>query len=796
MHPVVTPPALQSNNQPPPEAPDDDFDSPAFIVQSPTATMSQADTLHPFSFPLLDTPRTTASPSLAAATDDTSTPAMSTGTTTGTTTTAGNASAAHIDDDKQSKNTSRSSGEDRTDAGTGTRNDGTDEGFHHGRNLSVDNSSASRTASRRSSMQFSKPIEVKETLDAIVTETADGHLQLKQYLLQKIIGQGAYGIVNLGMDVDTGTYYAIKEFSKSKLRKKDRANLFKLGRGPGRGRGGREAPAVVDHSSPLDLIRGEIAILKKLNHVNIVKLYEVLDLATEDSMFMVFELCERGVLTEVSLSDNPGKIFTDAECRDVFQQIVLGIEYLHEHDIIHRDIKPDNLLRSVDGTIKIVDFGVSEMFSKKGDDLTKKTAGSPAFMAPELCRHDHGEVSGRATDVWSMGVTLYCIRYGRLPFRHWSPLDLQKQIREDDPEDIAEEKDARFKNVMRHLLEKDPSKRITIDELRNDPWLTDNGREPLLSKEANTENAVTEVTEDELRAAIQRINGLVTVFKAISKFKRLIKSSSSQSPSHWSIERDGNNNGDASSSRSDTSVAGFSPLALSPKMRDGNEKPHDVNKGTVLQAPSVKIISDDQLSKARHLGYQDSSPSASAVGATIESKVGQQSVPNETVSRSIETPSKETIALSDAPTMSEQGGNQDVGEYGYCDMETGICYPAKPKADIQHLKSYTADPGRADAITQSEADNLNSHLRVASIDKEGAKTQDDGSYGYCDVETGVCYPAKAQGTGDAPVEAASTVQDDTLALSNNDNDQYGESEYGYCDIETGICYPTKNKKDV
>ncbi|KAG0326649.1 hypothetical protein BGZ99_009231 [Dissophora globulifera] len=755
MHPVVTPPALQSNNQPPPEAPDDDFDSPAFIVQSPTATMSQADTLHPFSFPLLDTPRTTASPSLAAATDDTSTPAMSTVNTTGTTSTVRNAGAAHIDDDRQSKNTSRSSGEDRTDAGTDTRNDGTDDGYHHGRNLSVDNSSASRTASRRSSMQFSKPIEVKETLDAIVTETADGHLQLKQYLLQKIIGQGAYGIVNLGMDVDTGTYYAIKEFSKSKLRKKDRANLFKLGRGPGRGRGGREAPAVVDHSSPLDLIRGEIAILKKLNHVNIVKLYEVLDLATEDSMFMV-----------------------------------------HEHDIIHRDIKPDNLLRSVDGTIKIVDFGVSEMFSKKGDDLTKKTAGSPAFMAPELCRHDHGEVSGRATDVWSMGVTLYCIRYGRLPFRHWSPLDLQKQIREDEPEDIAEEKDARFKNVMRHLLEKDPSKRITIDELRNDPWLTDNGREPLLCKEANTENAVTEVTEDELRAAIQRINGLVTVFKAISKFKRLIKSSSSQSPSHWSIERDGNNNGDASSSKSDTSVAGFSPLALSPKMRDGNEKPHDVNKGTVLQAPSVKIISDDQLSKAQHLGYQDSSPSAAVVGATIESKVGQQSVPNEAVSRSIETPSKETVALSDAPTVSEQGGDQGDEEYGYCDMETGICYPAKPKPDIQHLKSYTADPGRADAITQSEADNLNSHLRVASIDKEGVKTQDDGSYGYCDMETGVCYPAKAQGTGDAPVEVAGTVQGDTLALSNNDNDQHGESEYGYCDIETGICYPAKNKKDV
>ncbi|KAI1288642.1 hypothetical protein EDD11_009844, partial [Mortierella claussenii] len=335
----------------------------------------------------------------------------------------------------------------------------------YGRNLSVEDTTP-KISSRRSSMQFStQPIEVKETLDARVTETADGHLQLKQYVLKEIIGQGAYGIVNLGLDVETGVSYAIKEFSKSKLRrKKDRANLFKLGRGRGRGPL-NTATSKNKESSSLELIRGEIAVLKKLNHINIVKLFEVLDVATEDSMFMVMELCERGVLTDVTLGDKVGRIFSDEECRDVFQQMVLGIEYLHEHDIIHRDIKPDNLLRSADGTLKIVDFGVSEMFTKKGNDMTTKSAGSPAFMAPELCRPLHGEVSGRATDVWSMGVTLYCIRYGRLPFRSTSSLELQRVIREDEA-DLSQEKDSRFKDVMEHLLEKDPAKRITIDELR------------------------------------------------------------------------------------------------------------------------------------------------------------------------------------------------------------------------------------------------------------------------------------------------------------------------------------------
>lgn len=138
---------------------------------------------------------------------------------------------------------------------------------------------------------------------------------------------------------------------------------------------------------------------------------------------------------------------------------------VHEHDIIHRDIKPDNLLRSNDGTVKIVDFGVSEMFDKKGDDLTKKSAGSPAFMAPELCRHDHGEVSGRATDVWSMGVTLYCIRYGLLPYVSESILEMQRVIREEDLV-LPEEKDERFASLIRQLLDKDPLKRITIDQLR------------------------------------------------------------------------------------------------------------------------------------------------------------------------------------------------------------------------------------------------------------------------------------------------------------------------------------------
>ncbi|CAO3574524.1 unnamed protein product [Mortierella alpina] len=589
---------------------DDPFDSPAFIVQSPTATMSQSDN-HPRPFPML-----ASSPQQPA-----SLPQLLSSFSSAHTSATNSASSFNT----EPAGTMASPGSEAIPSNSGSSS-------NHGRTLSAE-TAASRSSSRRSSVQFSRPIEVKETLDASVTETADGQLQLKQYVLKRIIGQGAYGIVNLGVDITTGVGYAIKEFSKSKLRKRDRANLFRLGpRGRGRGPRGPEAP--IDQgskdSSPLDMIRGEIAILKKLNHVNIVKLYEVLDVATEDSMFMVFELCQRGVLTEVSLGDKPGTIFSDAECRDVFQQMVLGIEYLHEHDIIHRDIKPDNLLRSEDGTLKIVDFGVSEMFTKKGDDLIKKSAGSPAFMAPELCEYGHGEVSGKATDVWSMGVTLFCIRYGRLPFRTTNIVELNRCIREDQA-DFDEEQDPDFRHLMERLLEKDPAKRITIEELRNDPWLTNNGLEPLISKEENTQNAVTEVTDDDLRKAIQSISGLVTVLNAVYKFKRLLKTPSPKPSSQGRREK------------SEDEVPLQSALAMTPTLLS-SDKFQDASKPA---AESLEHeLTSELLTKIESLKLAEKG--AEAVDTSTRTQQQQQPIQEKTLyspAIHLEKASEETLPV-------------------------------------------------------------------------------------------------------------------------------------------------------
>jgi calcium/calmodulin-dependent protein kinase kinase 2 len=105
---------------------------------------------------------------------------------------------------------------------------------------------------------------------------------------------------------------------------------------------------------------------------------------------------------------------------------------VHSQGIIHRDIKPDNLLLSADDVLKIVDFGVSEMFDKKSPMMTSKSAGSPAFLPPELCYAGHGNISGTAVDIWSMGVTLYCLLFGRLPFDHAGVIQLYEAIKNDE----------------------------------------------------------------------------------------------------------------------------------------------------------------------------------------------------------------------------------------------------------------------------------------------------------------------------------------------------------------------------
>uniref|UniRef100_A0A8C2AYS1 calcium/calmodulin-dependent protein kinase n=1 Tax=Cyprinus carpio TaxID=7962 RepID=A0A8C2AYS1_CYPCA len=331
----------------------------------------------------------------------------------------------------------------------------------------------------------SKRVSISDSQDCI---------QLNQYKLKSEIGKGSYGVVKLAYNEDDDKYYAMKVVSKKKLMKQYGFPRRPPPRGPKAAQG--EQPKVL---GPLERVYQEIAILKKLDHLNIVKLVEVLDDPAEDSLHM-------GIPVMEVPSDSP---FSEEQARHYFRDIVLGIEYLHYQKIVHRDIKPSNLLLGDDGHVKIADFGVSNQF-EGNDALLSSTAGTPAFMAPETLSDNRKSFSGKALDVWAMGVTLYCFVYGKCPFIDEYILALHNKIKSkpvEFPEMPAISEG--LKNLVSRMLDKNPDTRIPIPEIKVDPWVTQDGTDPLPLEEEHC--TVVEVTEEEVQNSVKFVPSLSAV---------------------------------------------------------------------------------------------------------------------------------------------------------------------------------------------------------------------------------------------------------------------------------------------
>uniref|UniRef100_A0A674IFI9 Calcium/calmodulin dependent protein kinase kinase 1 n=1 Tax=Terrapene triunguis TaxID=2587831 RepID=A0A674IFI9_9SAUR len=320
----------------------------------------------------------------------------------------------------------------------------------------------------------------------IAISDSEDCVQLNQYKLQSEIGKQPH--------------YAMKVLSKKKLLKQYGFPRRPPPRGSKATSGGQPKPM-----APLDRVYQEIAILKKLDHINIVKLIEVLDDSAEDNLYMADCLFPFSPVMEVP-TDQP---FTEEQARLYFKDIVLGIEYLHYQKIIHRDIKPSNLLLGDDGHVKIADFGVSNQFEGNDAQLSS-TAGTPAFMAPEAISDSGKSFSGKALDVWAMGITLYCFVYGKCPFIDEYILSLHNKIKNkavefpDEPQ-ISEE----LKELIVRMLDKNPETRITVPEIKLHPWLTKFGEDPLPLEEEHC--TVVEVTEEEVKNSVKTIPSLPAV---------------------------------------------------------------------------------------------------------------------------------------------------------------------------------------------------------------------------------------------------------------------------------------------
>ncbi|KAJ3024482.1 UNVERIFIED_CONTAM: hypothetical protein HDU68_008133 [Siphonaria sp. JEL0065] len=437
--------------------------------------------------------------------------------------------------------------------------------------------------------------DVKETREANLT----GKKLNDTYVLGKVLGRGSYGTVHAAIDLShSNRSVAIKEMDAKKLKRK----LFMANMSPSRRgfdgilRGRRpigpnlnstrstgstgstgssqSSGSSTAKSDPIDLVREEIAIMKKLNHPNIVRLYEVLHDPNSEIIYMVYELMEKGVVMEVSL-DSVTTPFDESMARFYFRQLILGIEYLHEHEISHRDIKPDNLLISNDNVLKIVDFGVSEMFSKQ-NDMTKKSEGSPAFFAPELCIPNHGEISAKAVDIWAIGVTLYCFVRGQLPFGKsgGSIVEMNDDIKNSNPDLSNTSLSAQLVDLLCKLLHKNPATRITIDEIREHPWTTESGTNPLLPTKAQNCHKIfkkEDITTEELSSAVSNIKSVWTVVSAIQKFKKVLTPTGSRSVSREELNSSASHSiqGSANSLAASGSLTGLGAGISNGSVSDG-----------------------------------------------------------------------------------------------------------------------------------------------------------------------------------------------------------------------------------
>lgn len=287
-----------------------------------------------------------------------------------------------------------------------------------------------------------REVRVKETHRLVRSEDENGNKMINEYVRDYKIGSGSYGKVVLYHSSVDGKYYAIKAFHKS--------HLLKL----------RVAPFETAMS---DVLR-EVLIMKTLSHPNIVNLVEVIDDPSTDHFYMVLEYVEGKWVFEGA--GPPGGL-GESTSRKYFRDIICGLMYLHAHNVVHGDIKPDNLLVTASGTVKIGDFSVSQVVEDDNDEL-RRSPGTPVFTAPECCLGS--TYDGKAADTWALGVTLYCMVLGRYPFLGDTLQDTYDKI-VNNPLYIPDGMNPLLKDLIEGLLCKEPERRMTLEAASEHAWV-------------------------------------------------------------------------------------------------------------------------------------------------------------------------------------------------------------------------------------------------------------------------------------------------------------------------------------
>eukprot|EP00178_Gracilaria_changii_P013726 TRINITY_DN386_c0_g5_i1.p2 TRINITY_DN386_c0_g5~~TRINITY_DN386_c0_g5_i1.p2 ORF type:complete len:614 (-),score=77.80 TRINITY_DN386_c0_g5_i1:7285-9126(-) len=281
-----------------------------------------------------------------------------------------------------------------------------------------------------------------------------GYFRVGKYIIKKRIGEGAFAEVRLAVHEDSGEKFAVKIFDKACFPRPDFEND----------------------------IRKEIRIMTYLSHPNIVSMKNVL--VTPTKIYIVMELVTGGELYDEIVRH---KRLDEATSRLYFQQIVDALVYCHRRGVVHRDLKPENLLLDDEGNIKITDFGMSWMKDAIDHDthskqLLKTQCGTPKYMAPEIILRAPDGYDGEKIDAWECGVVLFALLAGYLPFTGVDDVSVFQAVLRRKVE-FPEHFPPMACEVINKLLQKDPSQRATLYEIRTHPWfLTNYKGDPLLEE--------------------------------------------------------------------------------------------------------------------------------------------------------------------------------------------------------------------------------------------------------------------------------------------------------------------------
>ncbi|XP_021058384.1 MAP/microtubule affinity-regulating kinase 3 isoform X9 [Mus pahari] len=265
-----------------------------------------------------------------------------------------------------------------------------------------------------------------------VASCADEQPHIGNYRLLKTIGKGNFAKVKLARHILTGREVAIKIIDKTQLNPTSLQKLFR-----------------------------EVRIMKILNHPNIVKLFEVIE--TEKTLYLIMEYASGGEVFDYLVAHGRMK---EKEARAKFRQIVSAVQYCHQKRIVHRDLKAENLLLDADMNIKIADFGFSNEFTV-GSKLDT-FCGSPPYAAPELFQGK--KYDGPEVDVWSLGVILYTLVSGSLPFDGQNLKELRERVLRGKYR-IPFYMSTDCENLLKRFLVLNPVKRGTLEQIMKDRWI-------------------------------------------------------------------------------------------------------------------------------------------------------------------------------------------------------------------------------------------------------------------------------------------------------------------------------------